>query len=930
MNLLARMTLKQKLCLAVLVPVLGLLWFGQSEIRRAANNKTQAERVLVLTELAVTASAMVHELQKERGMSAGYLGSNGQKFADALPQQHTTADTRIETLEALLRGFDRTDFNDAFQQQLQESEQMLGQIGEWRKRILSQSTTVGEGISYYTSTNGAFLKLVEAIPQQIASGRIAIEGVAFSAFLQSKERAGIERAVLASVFAKDRFEPGMLERLLALVTIQDTYLDRFRSFAPQASIDALRAAETDVAMTRPERFRRQAIDNADVGGFGVDPAVWFEAQTAKIDQLKSLEDSVANLLTLHATEYRQLAISKMLTATIIVAASVAAAIFMALYVVADTLRLLGAEPRRLRQVVDEVANGNLDLDISTERPASGVFASAQLMQQSLRKRAAEDRRTLAEMTRIREALDNIDGNVIIVNQEHRVVYANPAITKLLDSIAPSLRQIVPHFTPGDLTNLTFDDLHDNCSLTQDTLARLNRSQSEMMELAGLTLRVNINPILSASGSRLGTVVEWRDRTKAVAAEKEVQAVVRSAGEGDLGVRISVDDKDEFLRALAEGVNRLLETSEGVISETTRVLGAVAAGDLSNTIDSDYAGAYEQLKQDTNATVAKLREVVAEIQQAADSVGVGSSEISEGNANLSERTEQQAGSLEETASSMEQMTSSVRQNADNASQANQLALDAREQAKQGGNVVSTAVSAMAEISTASGKIADIIGVVDEIAFQTNLLALNASVEAARAGEQGRGFAVVASEVRNLAGRSATAAREIKTLIDDSVDKVKDGTALVNESGEMLSEIVDRVTKVTDIVGEIAAASQEQSAGIEQVNSAVVKMDELTQQNAALVEQAAAASESLSDQAADLNGLISFFGSANNTIHIATQPPPTDFVERRSTERPWTERKPADAGQNGPAEEDTPLLFGTAAAAFGGAAPAKDGDAEWQEF
>ena len=223
----------------------------------------------------------------------------------------------------------------------------------------------------------------------------------------------------------------------------------------------------------------------------------------------------------------------------------------------------------------------------------------------------------------------------------------------------------------------------------------------------------------------------------------------------------------------------------------------------------------------------------------EQVGTASKQISEGNSNLSQRTQEQASALEETASSMEEMTSTVKQNADNTRQANQLVANARTQAQDGGEVVTKAVAAMEQINTSSKKIADIIGVIDEIAFQTNLLALNAAVEAARAGEQGRGFAVVATEVRNLAQRSATAAKEIKGLINDSVDKVKSGSELVDASGKALAEIVGSVKKVADIIAEIAAASQEQSSGIDQINKAVMQMDEMTQQNAALVEEAAAA-------------------------------------------------------------------------------------------
>jgi methyl-accepting chemotaxis protein len=233
--------------------------------------------------------------------------------------------------------------------------------------------------------------------------------------------------------------------------------------------------------------------------------------------------------------------------------------------------------------------------------------------------------------------------------------------------------------------------------------------------------------------------------------------------------------------------------------------------------------------------------------------------------------------------MEEMTSTVRQTADNAGQANQLAIAARQQAEKGGAVVNSAITAMGGINAASKKIADIIGVIDEIAFQTNLLALNAAVEAARAGEQGRGFAVVATEVRNLAGRSATAAKEIKALIVDSVSKVEEGSKLVDESGKTLEEIVTSVKKVTDIVAEIAAASREQSSGIEQVNKAVMQMDTTTQQNAALVEQAAAASQAIVEQAQSLAGMVEHYNVGSQIVTRAT---PASSQERRtSKERPW---------------------------------------------
>ncbi len=284
---------------------------------------------------------------------------------------------------------------------------------------------------------------------------------------------------------------------------------------------------------------------------------------------------------------------------------------------------------------------------------------------------------------------------------------------------------------------------------------------------------------------------------------------------------------------------------------------IAAGDLTSNIEVKSRNEMGTLMLGLQKMQTRLTDTVSQVREGSTAIGAATTQIAAGNLDLSSRTEQQAASLEETASSMEELTSTVKQNADNARQANQLAVTASTVAVKGGSVVSDVVDTMDSINTSAKKIVDIIGVIDGIAFQTNILALNAAVEAARAGEQGRGFAVVASEVRSLAQRSAAAAKEIKTLIDDSVSKVDAGSKLVAQAGTTMTEVVDSVKHVTDIMAEILAASQEQSAGIEQVNTAIVQMDEVTQQNAALVEEAAAAAASLRDQASNLSAVVSVF-------------------------------------------------------------------------
>ncbi|QSA99075.1 ABC transporter permease [Methylococcus sp. EFPC2] len=339
--------------------------------------------------------------------------------------------------------------------------------------------------------------------------------------------------------------------------------------------------------------------------------------------------------------------------------------------------------------------------------------------------------------------------------------------------------------------------------------------------------------------------------------EDTARLAAAAVDGRLDVRAEVGrHKGDFSKVVA-GVNNTLDAIAAPLDEVVRVLGALAQGNLTERVGGLYRGTFGKLGDDANSSAENLARSVLTIKEATDAINTASKEIAMGNVDLSHRTEEQASSLEETASSMEELSSTVRQNADNAKQANQMAVAASEVARRGGEVVHRVVGTMNGINDSARKIVDIIGVIDGIAFQTNILALNAAVEAARAGEQGRGFAVVAGEVRNLAQRSAAAAKEIKALINDSVDKVEDGVKLVEDAGRTMEDVVVSVRRVTDIMAEIAAASAEQSAGIEEVNRAVTQMDDVTQQNAALVEQAAAAAESLEEQAANLALSVSSF-------------------------------------------------------------------------
>ncbi|MCP3658106.1 methyl-accepting chemotaxis protein [Herbaspirillum sp.] len=369
-----------------------------------------------------------------------------------------------------------------------------------------------------------------------------------------------------------------------------------------------------------------------------------------------------------------------------------------------------------------------------------------------------------------------------------------------------------------------------------------------------------------------------------------------------------------------------------LNEAVDVASAVAQGDLTVQIGETTRDETGKLLASLKAMNQNLHRIVSEVRTGSDTINTASSEIASGNLDLSSRTEEQAGALEETASAMEELTSTVKQNADNARQANSLAATASDVAVQGGSVVGQVVQTMGEINEASRKIVDIISVIDGIAFQTNILALNAAVEAARAGEQGRGFAVVASEVRTLAQRSASAAKEIKALIDDSVSRVDNGSRLVEQAGATMSEVVASVRRVTDVVAEISAASNEQSDGIEQINHAIVQMDEVTQQNAALVEQAAAAAQSLQEQSGRLVETVSIFKlSSQETPRAqpARKPVPPKPAGKPAAAAPAAPAKAAVAA-SAPAPKALPAKPAASASAKAGSKAMAADDGDWEQF
>ncbi len=538
--------------------------------------------------------------------------------------------------------------------------------------------------------------------------------------------------------------------------------------------------------------------------------------------------------------------------------------------------------RKMRQL----AEGHYFDAVETDREDEfgHMMQALKMAQIKLGYEVVDARAKATEGARIRYALDNVSVPVTVSNDQNILIYMNARARELFNQLGQNLRQSRPGFSADQLIGTSLADFLPDERLKTAYQTQLTATRRSQLDAWGQQLNLVTSPVYNEDGAYQGRVTQWLNVTEERLVEQEIERIIAAAKIGDLTQRIGMEGKHGFYRSLAENINALIDTIERGFEDIAAAMAHMAKGDLTKPITNEYQGTFGKVKQDVNTTMANLEEIITKLRQAGDVINDAARDISQGNTDLSARTEQQATALEQTAASMEEITGTVKNNADNAREADQLASNARQTAETGGDVVKRAVEAMADITASSNKIAEIISVIDEIAFQTNLLALNASVEAAHAGEQGKGFAVVATEVRDLAGRSAEAAKQIKELISDSARKVEAGTALVNESGETLESIVDEVKRVVQIISEIAAAGQEQAIGIELVNQSMNKLDQVTQQNTALAQKTSQASSALGQKVQEMDRLVSFF-----TIYRA----PESHQVKLATPAPKPAARPAPA-------------------------------------
>lgn len=455
------------------------------------------------------------------------------------------------------------------------------------------------------------------------------------------------------------------------------------------------------------------------------------------------------------------------------------------------------------------------------------------------------------------AIQTADTNIMIANSDFIITHVNRSLAKMFSRNEAKLRNALPNFKADALIGTCMDLFHKNPTHQRQLLSTLRDTHQTEINLPGLIIRLTITPI-DQDGRRVGYVIEWLDRTIEATLINDITNVVSAMNAGDFSQRVRAEAEGNF-QVIKDKINEVVEIIATAISEINHVLGAQAEGDLTQLSTAPFQGQLKELQTTINTSAARLRDVVSQINQSSQTVAGNSQYIAQEISDLASRVKAQATALKQTSTTMHEMTSAVQANTENAARVTNLVRQVQSQSSEGMQVMEQTIEAIRSIQDSSNKIADIVNIIDSIAFQTNLLALNAAVEAARAGEHGRGFAVVAGEVRALAGKSAEAAKDIKTLIEDSVNRVNTGTQLADKSGDMLNSINTSISEVTLMVESISAASNEQASAISQVNSAIIDIDRITQENANLVQETTKATNNLNGESEQLIQAVSFFNT-----------------------------------------------------------------------
>ncbi len=814
------------------VPMIGLIIFAAMLLSDAYSERERAVELERTIALADDASRLAYEMQKERGYSAGFVGSGGAEFADALAAQRRTTDEVIREVSSRLADPEAFDADDvARRERARTIAAALAELDAMRGQVDAIETTVPDLARFYT---GAIVNLLSVSDDPLHGEGDAVAEVIYNSILMAKEFAGRERAAGAAGFGSGQFDTPKLAWFLNMQDRQSFLFDRIRSLAPEDKIEMLEAALESDAAARVRELRQLALDSVATGDLqGVGGSEWFAASTAYLGELLKVERAfVATLLEIGADRKAAATTHLIVVGAIVLGLVAFAAIFGAgtLAGMVKTMRGVAGAIGAIEQSED-----NVQVPGQSRKDELGVIA------RSLHRISSQGAMT----ARVRAAVVSTHSPILVLDAERRGIFENAAFEQLFEKKRgelSGLRAPVADET-GRYDYGRLVEAIKGAEAARRTVTKNNGATTFEVEYQGVLIEASLTEVTTRDGAMIGYAIQLNDATDIRRLEQEIVGVIEAVKKGEFDSTVTRIDDRGFTSTAAHGLNSLIDQVKAFMDELGEALSSMARGDLTRQMSADFRGRFGEAAAHVNANLGQFRSALAQVVEAVGAVRATMTPIAAGAVDLASRAESQVATLEEASATMEEMAASVRDNAGAAESVTALAADSRSRAGEGRTVVDNAMSAMSRIEEGSNKISDILALIDNIAFQTNLLALNAAVEAARAGDAGKGFAVVASEVRTLAQRAGEAARDIRGLIQDSSMQVAEGVELVNRTGEALHRIVDAIEELEGKVADIAVATREQAAGVKEVSSSLHHIDEATQHNASLAESSASSAQEL---------------------------------------------------------------------------------------
>lgn len=546
--------------------------------------------------------------------------------------------------------------------------------------------------------------------------------------------------------------------------------------------------------------------------------------------------------------------------------------------------LNGQRLKEITRTITSISEGNFanEIDNRGHNLVSTIFSRLKSMQIKLGSDLDDVKYALASSQRVESALKSASSNIMVADRFRSIIFMNDSIQEMLKKIEPELKKTLPNFDSENLMRQSIDIFHQHPEHQAKMLDNLTSTHNARIKIGRITIDLIIDPIFDDQGQRIGTVAEWKNMTEQLAIEDNIANIIADAAQGTLSNRIDTSELTGFENQVSTSINSLLNTFSDITQKLNLVLSQMAEGNLTAKLEGNYQNELLAMQASTNNALNNLGMTLSQISTGANQIGNMAEEVSIASEDLSQRTQEQAASLEETAASMEELTATLENSSNNAEQANNIVHGTADRATNGIAVMNKTLNAMSDITDVSKQIGEITSVIDSIAFQTNLLALNAAVEAARAGEHGRGFAVVAGEVRNLAGKSAEAAKDISSLITSAIEQITGGTELVEETNKVFEEMVNSIQEVEGLIKEVASTTDEQTKGIKQVNIAVRQLDEVTQNNAALVEELSATAGNMSAEAQTQSDFVNRFEFSDQPVN---QMMTIDFADAKLKHNAW---------------------------------------------